>query len=140
MFTTNRAPVLGKPVTLDELRDQMIRPLDDPRVHAALCNGALGSAPLRAEAYTVDRLDGQLNDQARRFIGSPAHNAALGDALLLSPIFQWFAPDFDGPPFHGPLGFLRLYADEDTAIAHLLARQKLPPIEYMDFNWALNSR
>lgn len=137
-FDRDRFNVLGESVTLDVLRDQMIRPLGDPRVHVALVGGAMGFPPLRGEPYTAAALDRQLDDQARRFVGDRVHNGRIGSMLLLSPLFREFAADFAAGPDRGVPGFLRRYADPRSPIGQLLRQPGEPAIGYQAFNWALN--
>ena len=132
--------ILGEDLTLDELRDQKLRPRNDPRIHAAICYGAVGSVPLSAEAYRGDRLNDQLDRQCGRWINHPTHVAAVGSLVLASPIFQWFEPDFAVEPFDSVLGFLRRYARGDSPLGRLLAEKSPPPIDYLEFNWAINAR
>jgi uncharacterized membrane protein YdjX (TVP38/TMEM64 family) len=51
---------------LNQIEHEQIRPkFREPRVHFALVCAAIGCPPLRSEAYTADRLEEQLEDQAR---------------------------------------------------------------------------
>ena len=138
-FDRDTVTILDHKVTLDDLRDRLIRPMRDPRVHAALVAGALGSPPLRAEPYTGPRLDAQLNDQSRRLLASRRHTGVIGNAVLLSPLFRRFAADFDVRPYDGVAGFVRRFGDANPLLAALLIREPKPSIEYQDYNWALNS-
>jgi hypothetical protein len=52
---------------------------------------ALGCPPLRSEAYTGDRLDAQLDEQARRlFVESPEKNRVdvAARTVYVSALFQ----------------------------------------------------
>jgi len=134
------AEVAGEVWTLDEIEHEIIRVrFDEPRIHFAVVCAAIGCPPLRAEAYTGERLDDQLDDQARRFlVESPDKNrvdTAEGE-LHLSPIFDWYREDF-------PEG--------DEGLGRYLA-QFFPPgpertfleagdfdVEHTDYDWDLNS-
>lgn len=86
----------GHRLTLDDVEHTMIRKeFREPRIHFALVFAALGSPPLRSEAYTGAKLDAQLEDQGRRFISqTPAKNRMERFALVLSPIFTYYRADF----------------------------------------------
>jgi hypothetical protein len=84
----------GALYTLDEVEHGIIRKaFHEPRIHFALVCAAVSCPPLRSEAYTGERLEGQLQDQARTFLLSePAKNRvdAAAGVVYLSPIFGWY--------------------------------------------------
>lgn len=139
LFNRRRWRILDQELTLDQLRDQYLRPIGDPRIHAALCYGALGSPPLAAEAYRGETLSAQLDKQCRRWLQSPTAVSPLGDLLLVSALFQWFEPDFQADPYGSTVGFLRRYAEPGSQVARMLGEKTPPGIEYLDFNWAINA-
>ena len=116
----------------------LVDTLLDPRIHAALVQGAMGSPPLRAEPYDAARLSEQLDDQCRRWINDPARNRARGDTLALSAILERHQADFAASPFGGVLGFVKAYAAPGGPIAELLARNPAPAIEWIPFDPAVN--
>lgn len=86
-------------LTLDDVEHEIIRKqFKDPRIHVALVCAALGCPPLRNEAFTAERLDAQLDDQARRFLAQRAKNRVdLNNGTVYgSPIFTWYREDFGG--------------------------------------------
>lgn len=92
------AEVAGETHTLDEIEHEIIRTrFQEPRIHFALVCAALGCPPLRREAYTGERVEQQIQDQARRFLATePAKNRVdVADRTVhLSPIFDWYREDF----------------------------------------------
>ncbi len=130
--------VAGRSLTLNELENEHVRPLGDPRIHAALVCAAMSCPPLRREPYRADRLQEQLDDQCRRWINDPTRNRADGSALRLSEIFNWYAGDFDVPPFRGQLGFVQAYAAPDGPIAQYLSGVREPKVRWLTYDWALN--
>ena len=92
-------PLFGKKITLNELEHGIIRKqYHDPRVHMALVCAAKGCPILRSEAYTAEKLDGQLDDQSRRYLATPAGlvvDRKKGVASI-SAIFKWYGKDFTG--------------------------------------------
>ncbi|MDQ3309335.1 MAG: DUF547 domain-containing protein [Gemmatimonadota bacterium] len=133
------ARVGGRDYTLDQIEHEIIRKeFREPRIHFALVCAAVGCPPLRREAYSGDRLDAQLDDQARAFLlRSPAKNRLDVGAkrVYLSPIFDWYGQDF---------------GQTDAAIGRYLARfypagpmrQLLLgddfKIVYTAYDWSLN--
>lgn len=92
------ATVGGIRYTLDQIEHEQIRPVfKEPRVHFALVCAALGCPPLRSEAFTAERLEQQLEEQARTFLReSPSKNRVdvAARTVYLSPIFDWYGRDF----------------------------------------------
>lgn len=136
-FARDRFAVLGERMTLLDLLAK-IRKSGEARVHMALVWGAIGSPPLRDEAYAGGWLDQQLDAQAARFVNDPQHNTRLGGLALVSPLFQWFANDFRTRPYGGVRGFLRRYAHPRSPLGRLLREPSRIALTYMQFNWALN--
>ncbi len=128
----------GHTLTLDDVEHTKIRKeFREPRIHFALVFAALGSPPLRSEAYTGAQLDAQLEDQARTFISqTPAKNRMDGFALLLSPIFTYYRADFGATRTELGQFLAHWFAGED--------RQRLEKGVYAtresDFDWTLNSQ
>ena len=122
--------VFGRKATLNELEHELIRPVfKEPRVHFALVCAAKGCPPLRSEAYAADRLEAQLDDQAKAFLGQRAKNRTepATRTAYLSPIFKWYMEDFGGSKA-AVLRSLRpwLPAQDDWAV------------EWTDYDWTLN--
>ena len=128
----------GKTLSLDFVEHEIVRKrFQEPRIHFALVCAAKSCPPLRREAYTGDRLEAQLDDQARIFIAqSPKQNRVDVEAATvhLSPIFVWFKDDF-GPD----LGrFLARYVPDGPA-RRLLESGKYKTVE-TTYDWSLNGK
>ncbi len=123
-------------VTLDYVEHEVLRPrFRDPRIHFAINCASLGCPPLRPEPFVAERLDAQLDEQARAFINDPARTRLDGDTLHLSKIFDWFEDDFGGKK--GVLAFVRRYA-EGGLKAGLEALGDAVRLRHLDYDWALN--
>jgi hypothetical protein len=138
-FDGQTVTVAGRSVTLNDLENKLIRPLGDPRIHAALVCAARSCPPLRNEPFDPAGLDEQLDDQCRRWINDPSRNRAAGSSLALSRIFQWYGQDFTGPPHDGVAGFVKRFAAPDGAIGRLLAEDADPSVTFLEYDWTLNS-
>ncbi len=134
-FTKKEHTVNGEAYSLDDIENNVLRKLGEPRIHFAI-NCASTSCPvLRPEAYRADVLSQQLDEQAVTFIGDPARNRfdAETKQASLSQIFDWFKGDFDA--VGGVPSFLSQYATGDAKT--VLESDQLN-IEYLTYNWSLN--
>lgn len=131
--------LFGNVTTLDSLEHETIRQrYRDPRAHFALVCAAKGCPPLRGEAYAASRLDEQLDDQARVFLGQTAKNRveAGSRTLYLSPIFKWFSGDFEAKT-GSVLKFLEPHFSEKDR--KVLAGGDFK-IRYSEYDWSLNDK
>jgi Protein of unknown function, DUF547 len=146
--------LFGQPTSLDEIEHGMLRKpgaYDDVRVHFAVNCASIGCPMLRPEAYVADRLDAQLEDQARRFLSDRGRNRydAASGRLAVSKIFDWFKEDwrrgtrnFDGrgAPVASRRAWLARYAallaDDPADRARVASGQA--PLEFLDYDWTLN--
>lgn len=129
--------LFGEDVSLDHVEKELILPnYDEPRAHYALVCAAVGCPPLRNEAFDANRLDEQLDDQARVFLSQTAKNFVGEDGSLhLSPIFDWYAADF-GSNNAGIAAHVKPYLPESAAAR--LAEN--PEINYTFYDWSLNEK
>jgi hypothetical protein len=125
----------GRSYSLDEIEHGILRPLGEPRIHAAIVCASLSCPPLRREPYAAERLDAQLDDDLRRFLADPRKGArwdAATGTLWLSRIFDWFEEDFAAAG--GPVAFVRPYLPEPVRAALPAA----PRVRHLDYDWSLN--
>ncbi|HKR64868.1 MAG TPA: DUF547 domain-containing protein, partial [Thermoanaerobaculia bacterium] len=81
VFKKDRVPVGNALISLDAVENQKIREaFHDPRIHFAINCAAKSCPPIRTEAYVGERVDAQLDEQARAFLAS-ARLVRDGDAL-----------------------------------------------------------
>lgn len=101
---------------------------EEPRVHFAVNCASVSCPRLRNEAYLPEKLDSQLDDQARLFINYTPKNNITNEKAELSKIFSWFRGDFkkDGTV----IDFINKYSEvqitEETEIS------------YLEYTWNLN--
>ncbi len=125
--------------TLDEIEQDIIRKeFSEPRIHFALVCAALGCPPLRSEAYVGERLDRQLDEQARIFLlDSPDKNRVDPEngVVFLSPVFDWYREDF--PSGIPGLGEFLLRFHPPGPARDLLQSGEFS-VEFTDYDWKLN--
>jgi len=127
--------VAGARRTLGEIEHEILRPLSEPRIHAAIVCASTSCPSLRREAFRAERLETQLEAGMRSFLAEPRKGSRLADdTLLLSKIFDWFEEDFEA---HGGLrAYLLPRLPEATA-----ARWREDPdlrVRHLDYDWSLN--
>ncbi len=139
----------GERLTLNQLENDRLRPLGDPRIHAALNCAARGCPALRSSAYDAVGLDGALDEAARAWVRGGGVEIDRDRRLVsLSQIFEWYREDFDAPastpeipgvdsPFHGSLHFVARFLDPADAAWIRQGQYQLASITY---DWSLNDR
>lgn len=143
--------IVGRDLTLDQIEHEILRvEFTEPRIHAAIVCAAVGCPPLRNEAFVADRLEDQLIDQSRRFLGADNRfriDRGVG-IVYLSPIFDWFGEDFVGVyddsiirAHSGKLGAVLAYASRyvDKEDAEFL-KQEDYEVRFLDYDWSLNEQ
>ncbi|MBL4844696.1 MAG: DUF547 domain-containing protein [Planctomycetes bacterium] len=125
-------------LSLNAIEHEILRPLGDPRIHAAIVCASKGCPPLRAEAYREGKLDRQLDDNVRVWLASPIRGLKFqGKTLHLSKIFFWFGKDFGSGSVADNLRWVSRFVDAKTK--RRLAAKGLKVVE-LDWDWALNKR
>jgi len=133
----------GDTINLYDLEHERIRGFGDARIHAAI-NCASASCPtLRAAPFEPSQLDAQLDDATRAFVNDPRHVAVDDGRIHLNPIFEWYREDFEkhaGPWGGTLLDFVEHYLEAQGAEALRAARAAGHPVEFTNYDWALNRR
>jgi hypothetical protein len=99
---------------------------------------SIGCPMLREEAYVAARLDRQLDEQTRRFLGDRTRNRvdAAAGTLEVSRIFDWYGKDFGSvPAWLGERA--ALLTDVPAEQARL--RAGALRLSFLDYDWALNA-
>ncbi|HVT05570.1 MAG TPA: DUF547 domain-containing protein [Thermoanaerobaculia bacterium] len=140
VFLKDRVMVNGSKTSLKKMEDEKIRAgFKDPRVHFAINCAAKSCPPLRTEAYTGEKLDMQLDEQARKFLNGPTgvRIEKNGDETIFNTtkIMDWFKKDF-ADWGGGALAFSKKYLDANH-MKPLQGASKVT-IKYDDYSWALN--
>ncbi len=145
-------PVMGRPITLDAIEHEVLRPqFKEPRIHLALVCAAMGCPPLRNEPFEGARLDEQFAAQASDFLGNSSKFRIdrEGKVVHLSAIFDWFGSDFEGT--YGTAGEFTDHGDAERAVLNYISRALSDEdrsflrtgrykIKYLDYDWSLNEQ
>ena len=139
------AELFGEPISLDEIEHDIIRGWDryqEPRIHFAVNCAAVGCPALRAEAYTGEMLEAQLEDSTRKFLADRSRNYFDGSRLYVSSIFDWYEEDFEKGwgGIDSVSEFLAAYAVQlglDEVTANDLRSGDIR-IRHLRYDWSLN--
>ncbi len=140
--------ILGESLTLDTIEHKILRPqFNEPRIHAALVCAAMSCPPLRQEPYIAEKLDFQLEDQARKWMsGKGASIDRDRKIVMISSIFKWFGEDWlkqyevdkkfvGSPTERAVLNFISQYLSPEDRNFLVKGSYKL---EYLSYDWLLN--
>lgn len=94
-WESRRFTVAGQLVTLNHIEHMILRPMGDPRIHAAVNCASRGCPPMSRIAFTGAGLDAQLNAVSAAWIN--ANGVTIdpdANMVSLSKIFEWYGEDF----------------------------------------------
>ncbi len=136
-FYRDKYTVAGELLSLHAFENEHIRTLEEPRIHFAIVCASASCPPLRSEAYVPQRIDEQLDDNARLFLNDSAKNSYDLDSGVarVSKIFKWFAEDFETAAGSVPRYIAPFVDDEEVAAA---LRDDLFELRYLKYDWSLN--
>ena len=120
-------PINGNLMSLNEIEHEILRKMDEPRIHFAINCASVSCPKLLNEAYVADRLNEQLENAAKEFINSEQNQLISGN-IKISKIFKWFKGDFENNS--SVIDFINQYAT--TKI------DKNEKVGYLEYNWSLN--
>jgi hypothetical protein len=128
--------VAGKERTLNEIEHEILRNMNEPRIHVAIVCASVSCPDLRLEAFTADKLNEQLSDQMERFLQSSEKGMRMDkkkNRVYLSSIFKWFKDDFESRG--GVLKVISNYVSPETA--KTLMNPSID-VSYLGYNWGIN--
>lgn len=113
---------------LEEIEHEILRKMDEPRIHFAIVCASVSCPKLQNEAYTASNIESQLTNVTKEFLADSVKNNISEQYLELSKIFQWFSKDFKQ---NGSLiDFLNQYTSIEIS--------EDAKVIFKDFKWNLN--
>jgi hypothetical protein len=130
-FFLGKVQVGAEPITLYKYENEVVRKLKDARMHVALNCMSVGCPRLPRDAFRPERLEQQLDREARRFYNED-RNVQVDDAtrtLRLSEILKFYTEDFlaEAPSL---AAYVNKYRD-----------RKVPEdykVEFIAYDWTIN--
>jgi Protein of unknown function, DUF547 len=126
----------GQHYSLADIENKILRTqLQEPRIHFAIVCASIGCPHLRNGAYFPEKVNEQLDADARRFINNPdkVRYDSQTQILYCNKILKWYRQDFLAIAPSIPQ-YIRSYLEVDLP---LTAETK---IVYLYYDWSLNQR
>ncbi|MGI9585177.1 MAG: DUF547 domain-containing protein [Acidimicrobiia bacterium] len=143
-FTTPWVQVDGEPLSLEDIEHGKIRRFGDPRIHAALVCGSASCPTLRFEPFDGARVNDQLNEQIRTFLGSGGASIDRSrSTITFSRIFLWYGRDFTRPDLMPTIGLSQPARLRDTLAWWLGSPDQeyvwtvSPDVKFSSYDWQL---
>jgi len=134
-FALKKFTIGGEPMSLLRYETDVIRKLNEPRVHFALNCSAVSCPVLPRVPFEGDKLEAQLQNETLKFFARP-ENLNLDRAkrtVLVNEILRFYSEDF--VPVHAPnlITYINRYAGESIPADYEL--------RFIDYDWTIaNSR
>ena len=116
-------------LNLNDIEHQILRKMDEPRIHFAIVCASVSCPKLQNEAFTNDNLEEQLTNATKEFLTDNSKNRLSDNSIKLSKIFKWFGKDFKTKN-SSLIDFLNQYSD--------ITISSNAKKSYLDYNWDLN--
>ncbi|MBD1260506.1 DUF547 domain-containing protein [Maribacter polysiphoniae] len=116
--------------SLGEIEHDILRKMDEPRIHFAINCASYSCPKLLNSAYSANELEEQLKKATFDFINDPTKNKISQNTVALSKIFKWYGDDFTTK---SPLiDYLNKYVDIEIS--------QNAEIDYLTYDWSLNEK
>lgn len=140
VWDTEYLIINNKKYSLNDIEHNILRKMNEPRIHFAIVCASISCPKLRNEAYVSGKIESQLNDQANLFINDTTKNSfdLKSRKAELSKIFDWFEEDF-GNTDEKVLKFIADYLPKILK-NDINENSEKWEIDYKEYNWKLNKQ
>lgn len=126
----DRLMIGGEKISLGEIEHDILRKMDEPRIHFAINCASFSCPKLLNEAFTASKLEEQLEKASSEFINDPSRNKILKNQISLSRIFKWYSGDFKENG--GLIDYINNYSN--------IRISANPEIDFLKYDWRLNDK
>ena len=132
-----------KTYDLNNIEHDIIRKeFNEPRIHFAVNCASYSCPQLRNEAFVAERLEEQLEEQAKSFFNDVRRNKIISeDKIMLSNILKWYSTDFTNKGLFsrvfGGKGRSEKLIDYVNPYVSIDISQDAD-IEFIEYRWDLN--
>ena len=136
-FKSAKFKLAGGETNLHNIEHEILRKLDEPRIHFSIVCASVSCPKIRRDAFTAAKLEEQLGDNTHRFVNDPTRNHfdKKEKIAYLSQIFKWFAEDFEKSAGSAQKFIAKYVSDPDVAKELAADGYK---VKYLDYDWNLN--
>ena len=134
------ATIEGQEVSLGEIEHEILREMDDPRIHGAIVCASTSCPPLARTPFRAESIDADLDAAMRRWLSIPEKGYSIdreAGRVRVSKIFDWFEDDFEATG--GVIATIARYARPEDA-RWLRGPGRQARLRYLDYDWGLNDR
>lgn len=117
-----------KKYSLEEVEHEILRKMDEPRIHFAINCASFSCPNLLNEAYTEAKVEKQLESVAKSFVNDKTKNTITANKIEISEIFSWFSGDFKTKGT--VIDFLNQYSTVKI--------NSKASVKFKTYNWSLN--
>ena len=135
-----RFQFFDKTLSLDQIEHEILRGMNEPRIHFAIVCASISCPQLLNQVYKEVTINEQLSNQSRAFFNDKKHIVWNHENKMvrLSGIMYWFREDF-GASDENILKFLWQYLNEDIkAKVESLTDYQIGPA--LPYDWGLNEQ
>ena len=118
----------GKKVSPTHIEHEILRKMEEPRIHFAINCASVSCPKLLNKAFYSHSMEKQLEAVTTDFINDEKRNILSVKEMEISRIFQWFAGDFGSKKERH--AFIRKYAKQPVA--------KNAKVRFLNYDWGLN--
>jgi hypothetical protein len=128
----------NKKYSLNDIEHNILRKMNEPRIHFAIVCASISCPELRNEAFEADKIDAQLQEQAAKFLNDKSRNHfdVKNRKAYISEILNWFGDDF-GKTDENILKFISKYIPENIS-SDINKNLSKWDISFNDYDWNLN--
>lgn len=116
--------------SLGEIEHDMLRKMNEPRIHFAINCASFSCPKLLNEAFIASKMEEQLEKATSSFINDPTKNNITASSVGLSKIFKWYKGDFTEK--NSLIDYINKYSDNEIS--------KDSEIDYLTYDWRLNEK
>ncbi|MCM8536528.1 MAG: DUF547 domain-containing protein [Lentisphaeraceae bacterium] len=130
-WKNKRHLINGKKHSLDQIEHEIIRPMNDARIHFAVNCASVSCPGLKAAPFTGQGIRKELTEQTKGAFLNPLHLRKEDGELYATKLLDWFEEDFEIQLFGNNEGFIKRYAPKDL-------NGEIE--EWIDYNWQFNTK
>jgi Protein of unknown function, DUF547 len=122
-WDTKRITINTLKYSLNDIENNILRKMNDPRIHFAINCAAKSCPPISNTAFTAQNIENQLTKLTIDFINKSSNKS--NNVITISKIFDWYGTDFGNK-----LEFINKYSK--------VKYQLNTETKYADYDWSLN--